>query len=278
MPLCAGDKLGPYEILAPIGKGGMGEVWKARDTRLGRIVAIKRLRTEHSARLEQEARAIAALNHPHICQIYDVGPDYLVMEYVEGAEVCGPMPMEQAVRLAVQIVSALEEAHGKGVLHRDLKPANILVTTKGAAKLLDFGLAKLAVDLDLTQTLAGAVMGTPLYMAPEQAEGKTADERSEVFSFGAVLYEMLTGKRAFDSIAAVVRDNPTMSEAPVELQQIATRCLAKRPTDRFQTMAEIKAALEAITESLASRSSPAPRPSPSRARTRTSARSPRRWG
>src|SRR4029077_7328457 len=186
MALTPGTHLGPYEIVAALGAGGMGEVWKARDTRLDRIVAIKRLSGQHSERFEQEARAIAALNHPHICQIYDVGPDYLVMEYVEGPRVWGPMPMEQAVRLAVQIVSALEEAHGHGVLHRDLKPANILVTTKGAAKLLDFGVAKLAADSDLTRTLAGAVMGTPLYMAPEQAEGKTADERSEVFSFGAV--------------------------------------------------------------------------------------------
>src|ERR1700720_604431 len=139
MALSAGDKLGPYEILAPIGSGGMGEVWKARDTRLDRIVAIKRLKGQHTARFEQEAHAIAALNHPHICQIYDVGPDYLVMEYVEGKPLSGPLRMEEAVRLALQIAGALEEAHGRGVLHRDLKPANILVTVKGSAKLLDFG-------------------------------------------------------------------------------------------------------------------------------------------
>src|SRR5579872_4042829 len=196
MTLAAGTRLGPYELLVPMGEGGMGEVWKARDTRLNRIVAIKRLKREHSARFEQEARAIAALNHPHICTLHDIGDDYLVMEYVEGSPACGPMPTEQAVRFALQIAGALEEAHSKGILHRDLKPANILITSKGAAKLLDFGLAKLAVTSDLTQTAAGALMGTPLYMSPEQADGKLADERSEIFSFGAVLYEMLTGKRA----------------------------------------------------------------------------------
>src|SRR5580692_10965384 len=143
MPLAAGDKLGPYEILTPIGAGGMGEVWKARDPRLNRIVAVKRLKGQHTARFEQEAHTIAALNHPNICQIHDIGPDYLVMEYAEGKPLSGPLGMADAVRLALQIASALEEAHSRGVLHRDLKPANILVTVKGSAKLLDFGLAKL---------------------------------------------------------------------------------------------------------------------------------------
>ena len=138
MPLSAGDQLGPYEILAPIGSGGMGEVWKARDTRLGRIVAIKRLKAPHGERFEQEARAVAALNHPNICQIHDIGPDYLVLEYIEGKPLPGPLPVQEAVRLAIQIASALEEAHGRGILHRDLKPANILVTAKGTVKLLDF--------------------------------------------------------------------------------------------------------------------------------------------
>lgn len=246
MTLSAGTRLGPYELIALMGEGGMGEVWKARDTRLDRTVAIKRLKTEHSARFDQEARAIAALNHPHICTLHDIGDDYLVMEYVEGSPACGPMPPEQAVRLALQIAGALEEAHGKGILHRDLKPANILITTKGAAKLLDFGLAKLAISSDLTQTAAGALMGTPLYMAPEQADGKLADERSEVFSFGAVLYEMLTGKRAFDSIAAVVRDNPAPPPAPPELQRIVMRCLSKQPSERFQSMTELRRALEQV--------------------------------
>src|ERR1700689_5100635 len=133
MALSAGDKLGPYEIIAPIGSGGMGEVFRARDSRLDRIVAIKRLTGSHSARFEQEARAIAALNHPHICQIYDIGPDYLVMEYVEGKPLAGPVPVPQGVKLAIQITGALEEAHGRGILHRDLKPDNILVNTRGSA-------------------------------------------------------------------------------------------------------------------------------------------------
>ena len=241
MPLSAGDKLGPYEILAPIGAGGMGEVWKARDTRLGRIVAIKRLKGEHSARFEQEARAVAALNHPHICQIYDIGPDYLVLEYVEGGPLTGPQTEADAVRAALQIAAALEAAHAKGILHRDLKPANILMTTAGA-KLLDFGLAKLVSDGDATQTLG--VSGTPLYMSPEQAEGKSLDARSDVFSFGAVLYELLTGRRAFDSLAAVLRDEPAPLTSPAAA--IASRCLAKQPGQRFQTMTDVKAALLGI--------------------------------
>ncbi len=216
MPLQPGDKLGPYEILAPIGAGGMGEVWKALDTRLNRIVAIKQLKGPHTARFEQEARAIAALNHPNICQIYDVGPDYLVMEYVEGTPLSGPLRVEEAVKLALQIASAIEEAHGNGILHRDLKPSNILVTVKGAAKLLDFGLAKLMKNYgaDATQTMEGTVLGTAAYMAPEQAEGKALDERSDIFSFGAVLFEMLSGGRAFGGnstaqvLSAVLRDDP----------------------------------------------------------------------
>ena len=150
----------------------MGEVFRAKDTRLDHIVAIKRLTGRHTARFEQEARAIAALNHPNICQIYDVGPDYIVMEYIDGTPLGGPMPPADAVRLAIQIASALEDAHRKSILHRDLKPANILVTTNGAAKLLDFGLAKLIgpSDFEVTKTIEGAVMGTAAYMAPEQAE------------------------------------------------------------------------------------------------------------
>ena len=247
MPLVSGARLGPYEILAPIGAGGMGEVYKARDTRLERTVAIKVGAAKFSERFEREARAVAALNHPNICTLHDVGADYLVMEYVDGATVSGPMPVEQALKLAIQIAGALEEAHSKGILHRDLKPSNILVTAKGAAKLLDFGLAKLAVDSDATQTMAGALMGTPMYMAPEQAEGKPADRRSDVFSFGAVLYEMLAGRRAFDSLAAVVRDNPKLLDAPGEVARIVTRCLAKSPAERFQSMAELRAALERIS-------------------------------
>ncbi len=247
MALQPGDKLGPYEILALIGEGGMGEVWKARDTRLDRVVAIKRLRCQYSVRFEQEARAIAALNHPHICQIYDVGPDYLVLEYVEGRPIQGPLPLDEAVRLASQIAAALEAAHSKGILHRDLKPANILVTNAGV-KLLDFGLAKLAIpNAEATQTLDGTVMGTPAYMSPEQAQARPLDARSDMFSFGAVLYEMISGRRAFqggsmvDILSAVVRDEPAPLEGP--LARLVTGCLKKQVAERFGSMAEVKAAL-----------------------------------
>src|SRR5580700_2440584 len=173
MPLSVGEKLGPYEILAPLGAGGMGEVWKARDTRLNRMVAIKRLKGEHTAGFEKEARAIAALNHPHICQIYDIGASpegfgYLVMEYIDGASLQGPLAFEEALPLAIQIAGALENAHSRGIVHRDLKPGNILVTSTGHAKLLDFGLAKLTEPSQDTRTLTGAVVGTPAYMSPEQ--------------------------------------------------------------------------------------------------------------
>ncbi len=254
MPLAAGDKLGPYEILTPIGAGGMGEVWKARDPRLNRIVAIKRLKGQHTARFVQEAHAIAALNHPNICQIHDIGPDYLVMEYVEGKPLSGPLGVEKALKLAVQIASAMEEAHSKGILHRDLKPANILVTVKGSAKLVDFGLAKPMTesDVDATKTIEGTLLGTAAYMAPEQAEGKPVDERSDVFSFGAVLYEALSGARAFRGnsiptvLSAVLRDEPAPLQAPVELQRIVGKCLSKQPRDRFPSMAELRLALEQI--------------------------------
>jgi serine/threonine protein kinase len=233
MPLSVGDKLGPYEIVAPLGAGGMGEVWKACDTRLDRIVAVKQLKGRHSARFEQEARAIAALNHPHICQIYDIGPDYLVLEYIEGRPLKGPAPADEALRLAAQIAEALDAAHRKGVVHRDLKPANILVTPEGLAKLLDFGLAKHVTDPEETATLEGTVLGTAAYMAPEQAEGKPLDARSDVFSFGAVLYELLSGRRAFhgensiSTMAAILHKEPAPLEAPAPLQAIVKKCMAK---------------------------------------------------
>ena len=256
MHLSAGDKLGPYEILAPIGAGGMGEVYKARDTRLDRMVAIKRLKVQYSGRFEQEARAIAALNHPHICQIYDIGTDYLVMEYVEGRRLRGPLEAGVAVRLALEIAGALEEAHSRGILHRDLKPDNILITAKGAGKLIDFGLAKLTTefDTDATQTMEGAVVGTAAYMSPEQAEGRPVDERSDIFSFGAVLYEMLSGERAFPGsskaavLSAVLRDDPQPFQAPAGLQYVVAKCLAKQPRDRFASMAELRAALEQASD------------------------------
>src|SRR5262245_46592192 len=244
MILAAGARLGPYEILSLIGEGGMGEVWKARDTRLDRVVAIKRLKGEYGDRFQQEARAIAALNHPHICQIYDVGPDYLVLEYVEGKPVQGPMPLESAVKVALQIGSALEAAHLRGILHRDLKPANIMITTAGS-KLLDFGIAKL-ISGEEGPTQTTGVSGTPLYMSPEQAEGKRLDERSDGFSFGAVLYELLAGRRAFDSLAAVLRDEPIRLDIPVRLQSIVTRCLRKNPSERFPAFSEVRAALEQV--------------------------------
>ena len=237
----------------------MGEVWKARDTRLDRIVAIKRL-TRHSERFEQEARAIAALNHPHICQIYDVGTDYLVLEYVEGQPLRGPLPADEAVRLALQIASALEEAHRHGILHRDLKPANIMVTGRSvsgpsAAKLLDFGLAKLiTADADVTRTAEGTVVGTAAYMSPEQAEGRPLDARSDIFSFGAVMYEMLSGTRAFAGhtaaqvLSAVLRDDPApLPQAPPAVDRLIRRCLSKSPGNRFQTIQEVKTSLEGVS-------------------------------
>jgi serine/threonine-protein kinase len=250
-----GTKFGPYEILAPIGIGGMGAVYKARDGRLGRTVAIKFLKAEHAERFEREARAIAALNHSHICTLHDVGPDYLVMEYVEGTPVCGPLPVDQAVRQALEIASALDAAHHKGIVHRDLKPANIMLTSAGI-KLLDFGLAKLAqvdagADATVTQTQAGMIVGTAAYMSPEQAEGKPADARSDIFSFGLVLYEMLSGRRAFagetsvSTMAAILHKEPDPIAAPPELMKVVTRCIRKSPADRFQTISEVRAAIEA---------------------------------
>ena len=252
--------LGPYEVICLLGAGGMGEVWKARDTRLGRLVAIKRLTSAHADRFEKEARAIAALNHPHICQIHDIGPDYLVLEYIEGHSLRGPMPPAEALRLAMQIATALEEAHGKGVLHRDLKPANIMLTRLGGAsdpptasiaKLLDFGLATLtSAEADATRTADGIVIGTAAYMSPEQAEGKPLDARSDIFSFGAVVYELLSGHRAFGGtstvavLSAVLRDDPPPFHAPAGLERIVRRCLQKPREQRFQTMGELRAALE----------------------------------
>src|SRR6266446_2185058 len=178
MSLATGERLGPYEILAQLGAGGMGEVYRARDTRLGREVAIKISKEQFSERFEREARAVAALNHPHICTLYDIGPNYLVMEFIDGIPLKGPLSPEESVRFATQIADALDHAHQRGITHRDLKPSNILVTSQGI-KLLDFGLARMTVgpdDATLTlMTQAGAVMGTPAYMAPEQCVGQTAD-------------------------------------------------------------------------------------------------------
>jgi eukaryotic-like serine/threonine-protein kinase len=250
-----GTRLGPYEIIEAIGAGGMGEVYRAIDTRLGRTVAIKILNKEHMQRIEREARAIAALSHNNICTLYDVGPDYLVMEYIDGAAIKGPLPVEEAVRLAIQIAGALDEAHKRGILHRDLKPGNIMVTSSGAAKLLDFGLAKLGsgTENETASTMDGAVVGTPAYMSPEQAQGMPVDARSDIFSFGAVLYEIISGNRPFEGrstvqvLSAVLRDEPKPLPTSPQLECIVMRCLAKQPGQRFQTIAEVKNALEQIS-------------------------------
>jgi serine/threonine-protein kinase len=266
MPLSPGARLGPYEILAAVGAGGMGEVYRARDSRLDRDVAIKVLPPAFAEeplrrrRFEQEARAIAALNHPHVCHIHDVGPDYLVLEYVDGEPLAGPLSAYDAVHLAIQIASALEAAHRRGILHRDLKPSNILVTRtdEGTAsvKLLDFGLARLLTQDDDTRTSDAIIAGTAAYMSPEQAEGKPLDARSDIFGFGAVLYEMLAGRRAFTgasavhTLAAVAGAEPENLVAPPLVSDIVRRCLQKQPTQRFQTAADVRTALESALRAL----------------------------
>ena len=271
-----GEKLGPYEILSSIGFGGMGEVWKARDTRLGRIVAIKRVREQHSERFKQEARSIAALNHPNICQIHDIGDDYLVLEYIEGKPLSNPLPEQEAVRLAIQIVTALDAAHKKGIIHRDLKPSNIMVSDEGTVKLLDFGLAKFYEQDQSTSNLpteefpatqAGAILGTVAYISPEQAQGQPADARSDIFSFGLVLYEMLSGRRAFSGdsnyaiMDAIVKKEPLPLQASPALERIMKRCLEKNPADRYKRMSELKVDLVKATAKKAAASSEEPQPS-----------------
>jgi len=272
-----GERLGPYEVLSLVGSGGMGEVWKARDTRLDRTVAIKRSAQRFSDRFEREAHAIAALNHPHICTLYDVGPDYLVMEFVDGKPLRGPLPLKQALELGAQIADALHCAHSKGVVHRDLKPANILVTKSGI-KLLDFGLAKMAVYAPLTDatvtiaeplTKVNTILGTLQYMSPEQLEGKPADTRSDMFAFGLVLYEMISGKPAFQAesqaslIAAILKEEPAPlpSREPVTppaLDRLVRKCLAKDPDARWQSAADLRDELEWIAQSSSQAVTPAP--------------------
>ncbi|MGB8538627.1 MAG: protein kinase [Acidobacteriaceae bacterium] len=265
-----GDQIGPYRVDAKIGAGGMGEVYRATDARLNRTVAIKVSAAQFSARFEREAKSIAALNHPNICQIYDIGPNYLVMEYVDGPAVFStgyePIPQDKVLRLATQIVSAIEAAHAKGIVHRDLKPANILLSAAGTVKLLDFGLAKQSTEsssgltLALQSTQSGMILGTPAYMSPEQAEGKPTDARSDIFSFGAILYEMLAGVRAFpgasaaSALGALLHRNPNPLHPPSALTAIVLKCLAKPPGDRFQSATELRLALEAAAATGASTS------------------------
>jgi Tol biopolymer transport system component/predicted Ser/Thr protein kinase len=269
MSLSAGDRLGPYEIVAPIGKGGMGEVYRALDPRVGREVAIKVSAEEFSERFEREARAIAALNHPNICQLYDVGPNYLVMELVEGVEPKGPLPLEEALPIAKQIVDALAEAHEKGVVHRDLKPGNIKMKADGTVKVLDFGLATVAQPsttvpdpansptLTMAATQAGMILGTAGYMSPEQARGKQVDKRADIWAFGVVLYEMLTGKRLFqgdditDTLAAVLRHEPDWEQVPAKVRRLLRRCLAKDPAKRLRDIGDVWELLEEVPQVVA---------------------------
>jgi serine/threonine protein kinase len=268
MALAPGTRLGPYEIAAHLGAGGMGEVYRARDTRLDRTVALKISKEQFTPRFETEARATAALEHPHICRLYDIchdeGTSFLVMEYVEGTPLAGPLPLDRVLTYAGQIASALDEAHRKQIVHRDLKPSNVLVTPKGGVKLLDFGLAKLGSgtgaldDEALTRglTAAGTIVGTLHYMSPEQLQGNAADTRSDIFAFGVVLYEMLTGKRAFEgaspaSVIAAILERPAPSiatVAPSSLDRLLQRCLAKDPDERWQSARDVKAALDLIVE------------------------------
>ena len=264
MLLSPGTRLGPYEIIAPIGVGGMGEVFKALDTRLGRIVAIKRSLAPFSERFEREAHAIASLNHPHICSLYDVGPDYLVMEYIEGKPLAGPVDLDEALVLARQILDAIDAAHRNGIVHRDLKPANILVTKSGV-KLLDFGLAKASAEVAANMatvggpaTGVGTILGTLQYMSPEQLEAKDADARSDIFAFGAVLYELITGKRAFDGntpasvIASILKEQPQpvtqlSPMTPTGIDRVVQTCLEKDPDRRWQSAREVKHALDWVS-------------------------------
>ncbi|HSE62641.1 MAG TPA: protein kinase [Thermoanaerobaculia bacterium] len=284
MTLSPGSRLGPYEIVSPLGAGGMGEVYRARDTRLERTVAIKVLASHLSVspevrqRFEREAKTISQLSHPHICALYDVGregeTEYLVMEFLEGDTLAdrlarGPLPLEQALRYGVEIADALDKAHRQGIVHRDLKPGNVMLTRSGV-KLLDFGLAKAvapgggAEDLTALPTQAnltreGTILGTFQYMAPEQLEGKDADARTDIFAFGALLHEMATGRKAFSGssqatlIGSILHTEPEsisamQPAAPSALDRIVKTCLAKDPEERWQSAADVKRELRWITE------------------------------
>jgi serine/threonine protein kinase len=288
MPLTSGTRLGPYEILSPIGAGGMGEVYRAKDTRLDRIVAVKILPSHLSGnpqlrqRFEREARAISSISHPHICSLYDIGQqngtDYLVMEFLEGESLSkrldrGPLPTEQVLKYGIQIAEALDKAHRQGIVHRDLKPANVMLTKSGA-KLLDFGLAKYQErpeipaassletrDKPLTQE--GVMLGTVQYMAPEQLEGTEADNRTDIFALGEILYEMSTGRRAFQGsskaqlMASIISSEPPAIStiqpmAPSALERTIRKCLAKDADDRWQSAHDVASELRWISESTTS--------------------------
>ena len=277
MALAGGTRLGPYEILSLLGAGGMGEVYRARDTRLERTVAIKILSQlsddpTHKQRFEREARAISGLNHPNICTLHDVGHqngiDYLVMECVEGETLAkrlerGALPVDQVLRVGAQIADALTSAHAHGITHRDLKPGNVMETPKGI-KLLDFGLAKCATstllgDAETTLTVRGAVLGTPAYMAPEQLEGQDCDARTDIFALGLVLFEMATSSRAFGGssqaqlISQIMHGEPAFEKvAPAAFRRLVERCLAKDPAKRWQTASDLKLALEDLGKKTAS--------------------------
>ena len=291
MPLTTGTRLGPYEIQSQLGAGGMGEVCKARDSRLDRTVAIKVLPAHVATdpdlkqRFEREAKAIAALNHPHICTLHDIGSeggtDFLVMEYLDGQTLAqrlenGALPLEEALQVAIAIADALDKAHRQGIVHRDLKPGNIMLTKTGA-KLLDFGLAKLktaggvgveGLTAQVTQseplTSQGSILGTLQYMAPEQLDGRNVDARSDVFAFGAVVYEMVTGRKAFEStsqaslIGAILHTVPPQLSAveppPPPLDRLVAKCLAKDPDRRWQTASDLVDELRWLSEA------PAPGP------------------
>jgi serine/threonine protein kinase len=316
MKVSAGTRLGPYEILAPLGAGGMGEVWRAKDTRLGRDVAIKVLPERMAgdpaamARFEREAKIISSLNHPHICALFDVGrerdADYLVMELVEGESLAerlakGPLPLEQLLKLGIEIADALAKAHRAGVVHRDMKPGNIMLTRSGA-KLMDFGLARTAATagggsgsgvtmtaLTHSPTVArpltteGTIVGTFQYMAPEQLEGKEADARSDLWALGCVLYEMATGRRAFAGtsqaslISSIMKDDPRsiLDLAPLtppSLERAVRQCLAKDPDERWQSAGDLMRELRWIAEAGSRAGVPAPVATRRRIRERTA------WG
>ncbi|HEY6214701.1 MAG TPA: protein kinase, partial [Vicinamibacterales bacterium] len=277
MTIAPGVRLGPYEIVSRLGAGGMGEVWRAKDTRLERSVAVKTLPAQFAnnaqlrLRFEREAKTISQLNHPNICTIYDVGDDYLVMELLEGESLAeriarGPLPIEQVLKIGFEIATALDRAHRNGIVHRDLKPANVMLTKSGA-KLLDFGLAKSSpivasadeATIQKSLTAEGTIVGTFQYMAPEQLEAVDADARTDIFALGCVLYEMATGRRAFEGktktslIAAIVSSEPTpMSElqpvTPPALEAIVAGCLKKDPDERWQSAADVAKQLRFIAD------------------------------